>query len=208
MQEIVHDLSRIAFLPGMQDILTALGYGDGRVAVSRSRGNIHSAGNDAVRVFAVLLGLSALPLPADPAAPLPTVEKHDPRRFARFINGAGVVLRKYWHSKLGPPEYFPYTAKVESRVLPPRAKFGVPSMGNHFISYGPVAAGMWKRSTSVSYHLFFFDLEALEKFIAEIDGKASKELDGIVWSVTKAHDEAVALMARKEYIEKCKEKKY
>lgn len=69
VQEIVYDLSRTAFLPGMRDALTALGYRDDRVAVSRSRGNIHSAGNNTVRVFAVLLGLFALPLPTDPAAP-------------------------------------------------------------------------------------------------------------------------------------------
>lgn len=75
-------------------------------------------------------------------------------------------------------------------------------MRNHFISYGPVAAGISKSPTDVSYYLCFPNPEALERFIADIEGKVSKELDGIVWSVTKAHGGSVALMGKKEYIEK------
>ena len=200
MQEIALEISPVTqkgcapptgkrdLLPGMRDVLLALGYQQDGIAVMGFK-NSHNAGNDAVRVLAVLLGLLALPIPMDPTAGPVLAIEHCGQKFQKTVDSrSGLMLRKYWTSKPRPAELFPYMARIESGGMPLPERFRT---FEYFAEYEPVAAGRAKETNVICYYLCLPTLEALERFIAEVDGQPSKDFRGVVWSVTLAHDTPV-----------------
>ena len=202
-----HLLCRKAgFNLGMRDTLLALGYQPDGIAVVGFKEE-HNAGNDAVRVLAVLLGLLALPLSTDlKLGPLLEIEHHMKRRREKVNNGSGLLLKKYWISKPEPAELFPYMAKLRPKGMPIYPRFGVNSLFNCFSEYKPIASGISREDAC--YYLCLPTLESLERFILEVDGQASEKLR-VAWSVTLAHDKPVIpIVGKKDLVESMRLRKH
>ncbi|VUC28377.1 unnamed protein product [Clonostachys rosea] len=198
IQEITNDVSTVvnklpvpvqkpnkaAYVPGMCDTLWALGYLRDNIAITGLK-NEHSAGNDAVRVLAVLLGLLALPQTS--TGPLLKINQYGRKLYQKIDRGHGLVSRKYWKSIPGPPELFLYMAKVRAQPTgaPVPKDFGVPSFYDYFAEFEPVSAGVSKEAGDLCFYLCLPTAEALERFLVHVDGHApSNKLDGIVWLAT------------------------
>lgn len=215
LQHITADISTIIYkerghagnlrgaVPGPRETFLALGYfKDSKT--SRPLYNHHRSGNRAMRTMAVLLGLLALPQPSDPTVP-PVIEitRQEKKVFHEKIELVpGLVCRKFWHGKPGPPGLFPYMAratakrfskkKATTKRFPLSPKFRAVAFYNQFFEYGPVAAGMAKEADKTrNYYLCLPNTEVLESFVAEVNGRAIAKSDGAFWSVAQAHSSPV-----------------
>ena len=145
----------------------------------------------------MLLGLVALPPPSDPTlSPILKINRYGSKLQEKIDGGRGLISRKYWTSKPGPPGLFPYMARVEYKGTPLHTGFRAPSLFKHFAEYGPLAAGRSTEASCTCYYLCLPTAETLERF-------------SVVWSVTPAHHEPFApLTAMKDLVESMKQRQF
>lgn len=222
VQEVVNDIctsvhqrpirsrsNKAAYPPGMRDTLFALGYHRDGLAIVGPKDE-HSAGNDAVRVLAVLLGLLGLPRPQDGGlGPVLEIKRWGKKLYEKVECGPGLISRKYWRSKPEPPELFPYMARLEHQGASLPAGFRAQSLYKTFAHYEPLAAGMSTEAGGTCCYLCLPTAETLQRFLAEINGHTAKQLGNVVWTATPERNEAVTpLREMKDFVENMKRRQF
>lgn len=184
LQELAGEVSGTP-MPGLRDTLIALGYDKDFRAVRPVR-VAHNAGNDAVRILAVLLNLAVLSTNL-------TIHRAPKRRaplYKPFIDAE----RKFWRRKPGPRELYPYIVRV--KLGGDMEAFTARMLHQYFYSYILKAAAI---DPGLQYGwVCLRSPDEVQRFVSEVHGKNDGDR---TWSAISDYDPSVEPMTSAELIE-------
>ena len=182
LQELVSEVSGTQS-PGMRDTLVALGFDTDPLAV-RSASCFHNAGNDAVRMAAILLSLIALP-----SSTRIEITRAPHRKFRTRVANRNIQEKKLWYqTKPKPRELYPFMARVTTTTRG-LSMFTVPELFDTFSQYSPTAVGI--NSGRKYGWVCLPKLQSLICFVQQINGKQAA--DGYTWSAVMDYDPSVSV---------------
>ncbi|KAF1735368.1 hypothetical protein CRV24_004291 [Beauveria bassiana] len=198
LQELVKEAAQLDKSPSLRDSLTALGFG----IVSTDVGSLwkkHSAGKDTVRIAAVLASLS---LRGAEQEVLPITftwhRKWSPAKQYMKYRGTGKLFKN------GPPkpaELFPFTAKLSLCEGPSLSgKVEASDIMKLFAQHNPTAVGSCCRDGSMTAFVSMPSFDALEQFVASMDGALCEAYEG-TWNVVSIFDPTVTPARTAEELE-------
>ncbi|KAI0386395.1 hypothetical protein F5Y04DRAFT_276003 [Hypomontagnella monticulosa] len=182
LQEIAADVSGTK-CPGLRATLLAFGFFSNDLA-TRGKSN-HNAGNDAVRVLAILVNLLHL-------------SKGDTLQIEIEQLRDRTTLRRFWaRDRPGPKELYPFTARI--RIEGKHLKSLVPNcpqLFKLFSSYQPTAVGM-TRAGNYGW-VCLPTVEELNRFINDVHGHKFKDE---AWTAVTDYDSQIPHLTPKQFHE-------